>query len=332
MIPSTFTEYFQSLPETGRQAVISELTEMLMSEDGGSLDNLTSEKSTISCPSCGGVKISGNGKYKGVQRYVCRQCTKYFRSTTGKLTHNLKKSELLTKYMYNMLLGYSIRKCATETGISIQTSFDWRHKITSAFDELRPKSFEGIVESDDIFFLESDKGNKELERTPRKRGSKATKRGISNEQIAVVVTQDRKGNQELTVVKRGRISKNDLDATLGSRIADGSSLCTDAHRSYTAFAKDKNIEHHKFTANKGQRVVKKIYHVQNVNNTAKRLRTWMRPYNGVATKYLQNYLNWFMVLEKIKNNSNRLKSFATLAIASSAAYDKWESIAESVII
>ncbi|MFT6333472.1 MAG: hypothetical protein ACI81G_001953 [Gammaproteobacteria bacterium] len=54
----------------------------------------------------------------------------------------------------------------------------------------------------------------------------------------------------------------------------------DAHLSYTAFSRNKNIEHHKFVANKGQRAVNKIYHVQNVNNTAKRL----LPYNGVATK------------------------------------------------
>lgn len=165
-----------------------------------------------------------------------------------------------------------------------------------------------------------------MPRKRRSRGSKATKRGISDEQVAVVVTQDRSGNQELAVVKKGRISKSDLDDTLGSKIQQGSILCTDAHRSYTAFTKDKEIEHHKFTANKGQRVVNKIYHVQNVNNTAKRLRAWMSPYNGVATKYLQNYMNWFMILEKTKSEANRLKTFTAYAIASPAAYYYWEDI------
>lgn len=304
---------------------------MLMMENTDSIKSLAEKKQTSICPSCGGNKISGNGKHNGVQRYVCRSCKKYFRETTGSLTHNLKKSDLLSKYMYNMLLGFSIRKCAEQTGICVQTSFDWRHKIISSFDELRPSEFEGIVESDDIFFLESGKGNRELDRKSRTRGSKATKRGISNEQVAVVVTQDRTGNQELAVVKRGRISKNDLDKTLGEKLGEGVILCTDAHRSYTAFAKDKGIQHHKFIANKGQRVVNQVYHVQNVNNTAKRLRSWMRPYNGVATKYLQNYLNWFMVLEKIKNNSNRLKAFATCAMASSSTYKFWNSIAQSAI-
>ena len=202
----------------------------------------------------------------------------------------------------------------------------------SSFNEMRPSSFAGIVESDDIFFLESSKGNRALDRNGRSRGSKATKRGISAEQVAVVVTQHRRGNQELAVVKKGRISKNDLDETLGLKIQDGSILCTDAHRSYTAFAKDKEIEHHKLIANKGQRVVNKVYHVQNVNNTANRLRAWMSPFNGVATKYLQNYMNWFMIMEKIKDKANRLNSFATYAIGSTAAYVYWEGIVNQSLI
>ena len=80
-----------------------------------------------------------------------------------------------------MLMGYSIKKCAEQTNICVQTSFDWRYKVLSAFGQACPEGFEGITESDDIFFLESGKGSRDLERNPRKRGSKATKRGISDE-------------------------------------------------------------------------------------------------------------------------------------------------------
>ena len=307
MIPNTFSDYFKSLPEDGRQAIIDELTQILLNENKeATLQSFSEKKESVSCPSCSSNKISGNGKQKGVQRYVCRSCKKYFRDTTGLLTHNMKKSALVSKYMYNLLMGYSIRKCAKETGICIQTSFDWRHKIIGSLNAQRPSSFEGIVESDDIFFLESSKGSRSLERERRSRGSKAK--------------------------KRGRISKKDLDRTLGAKLEKGSILCTDAHRSYTAFERDKDIEHHKFVTSKGQRVVNMIYHVQNVNNTAMRLRTWMRPYNGVATKYLQNYMNWFMMLEKIKHNSNKLKVFATCAMANSAAYDYCLSTPHSVVI
>ena len=46
----------------------------------------------------------------------------------------------------------------------------------------------------------------------------------------------------------------------------------------------------------------------------------MRPYNGAATQYLQNYMNWFMLLEKIKHNSNRLQAFARYVMTSNSAY------------
>jgi transposase-like protein len=147
----------------------------------------------------------------------------------------------------------------------------------SVFEQACPEGFEGIVESDDIFFLESGKG------------SKATKRGISNEQIAFVVTCERTDNKELRVATRGRVSKNDLEKVFAGKSDNIETLCTDSHRSYTAFTKSHNIDPQKINVTKGQRVKNKVYHVQNVNNTAARLRTWMRPFNGVATKYLQNY-------------------------------------------
>ncbi len=231
-----------------------------------------------------------------------------------------------------MLMGLSIKKCAERTGICVQTSFDWRHKIAGAFEQAVPEGFRGIVESDDIFFLESGKGSRELPRKARKRGSKATKRGISDEQVAVVVTCDRTDNKELRVATRGRISKKDLDRVLDGKLEKADTLCTDTHRSYTAFAKGKGLDHQKFNASKGQRAKDRAYHVQNVNNTAMRLRKWMAPFNGVATKYLQNYLNWFMVLERIKNDGQRLKAFAYYAFAGQSAWEIWRTGSNSVIL
>jgi hypothetical protein len=76
-------------------------------------------------------------------------------------------------------------------------------------------------------------------------------------------------------------------------------LCSDSYRSYGAFAKANTIPHKKFNASKGQRALDNVYHVQNVNNMDMRLRNFMDSFKGVAAKYLQNYLNGFLVLEKI---------------------------------
>ena len=52
-------------------------------------------------------------------------------------------------------------------------------------------------------------------RRARKRGGLATKRGISNEQICVVVAHDRNGQILSQVAGKGRITAFELDAVQG---------------------------------------------------------------------------------------------------------------------
>jgi hypothetical protein len=47
----------------------------------------------------------------------------------------------------------------------------------------------------------------------------------------------------------------------------------------------------------GERV-KGIYHIQNVNNYDSRLKTWMRRFDGAATKYLDSYLGWYRACDR----------------------------------
>jgi transposase-like protein len=324
MIPEDFRDFFISSEAVVQQQIVSSLLS-LSTEEAMLVDN--NQQKSITCPHCSSVKICANGKLKGVQRYYCNACKKNFSETTGKFWFGLKKKDKIHGYLYCLLSGYSIRKSAKETGISIQTSFDWRHKLLTSFGSVSVEEFEGIVESDDLFFAYSEKGNRNLERPAKKRGEKANKAGISNEKVAVVATCDRSGNKDFKVATRGRISKKDLDQTLNGKLNKAEVLCSDSHRSYTAFAKGRTITHKKFNASKGQRTVDKVYHVQNVNNMDMRLRKFMESFNGVATKYLQNYLNWFLVLEKIKNSTNRMATVATIAFASNTAWTEFKNIA-----
>jgi len=331
-VPATFIDYFASLGKEGQKQVVELLMTMMesLSTGFGQAESEVASTRVVACCACGSFHVRANGKLKGVQRYWCGDCGKHFSETTGKVTWSLQKKEKLGEYLHHMLSGHSIKRCAQLTGVAIQTSFDWRHKILGAFSEAVPEGFEGITESDDIFFLHSEKGSRNLQRKPRKRGSGASKRGISDEQVAVVATCDRKGNKEMVVTARGRISKKDLDRVLGGKLEKTETLCTDSHRSYTAFAKGKGLAHKKFNASKGQRITDKAYHVQNVNNTAMRLRQWMGSFNGVSTKYLQNYLNWFMVLDKIKNSNKRLNQFALYACMAANAWNTWRTVVNSV--
>jgi len=55
-----------------------------------------------------------------------------------------------------------------------------------------------------------------------------------------------------------------------------------------------------------------------------RLKKIMSSFNGVATKYLQNYLNWFLVLEKIKNSTTKMATVTSIAFASNSAWFEYK--------
>lgn len=323
MITNDFKDYFTSIDSEEQAKVIDTL--LSLSNKTISLsDNIDSKQ--VSCPHCKSLKVRANGTLKGVQRYLCNSCSKNFSETTGKFWYCLKKKDAINKYLYCLLSGYSIRKSAKETGISIQTSFDWRHKLLSSFSSVEVAEFEGIVESDDLVFPYSEKGSRRLDRPAKKRGRSNSKRGMGDDKVSVVATCDRTGNKDFKVVSKGRVSKKDIDKALKGKLEKSSILCTDSHRSYSAFAKSQDIEHRKFNASKGQKAVNKVYHVQNVNNMDSRLRKFMGSFNGVATKYLQNYLNWFLVLEKIKSSTNRVKTLTAIAFASNSVWWEYKDI------
>lgn len=64
--------------------------------------------------------------------------------------------------------------------------------------------------------MESDKGKRSItHRKSRKRGGVASKRGISNEQICVIVAQDRNRQVISQMAGKGRIKATEIDKVLG---------------------------------------------------------------------------------------------------------------------
>jgi len=323
MVPDDFKAYYLSLDTIDQQRIVSSLLGLCKTNQ--EIENITTK--AIVCPHCGDAHIVGNGKSKkGVQRYLCRSCHKISSSTTGQVWYRMHKKEKLSAYIHCLLSGFSIRKSATEVGISKETSFSWRHKLLTSFSHVLDGEFSGIVESDETFFLYSEKGSKSLNRKPRQRGTSATKDGINDQHVAVITTIDRNGNKSLKVIKRGRISKEDVKKELDQKILPNSIFCTDGHPSYVGFAKDQPLQHKKIIASKGQKVIEKHYHLQNVNSLDSRLKKFMAQFNGVSTKYLQNYLNWFLVLEKVKTKTNKLQTIAIIALSSNQVWSMYRKL------
>ena len=96
-----------------------------------------------------------------------------------------------------------------------------------------------IVEADETYFLESFKGKRKLPRPARHRGGKARKRGLSAEQIPVLVAQDRQGKHYDAVLPK--VDKQTLGSLLSQLLTPESVLCTDGAGVYRAVAKAEAI-------------------------------------------------------------------------------------------
>jgi hypothetical protein len=148
--------------------------------------------------------------------------------------------------------------------------------------------FEGIVEMDETYFLYSEKGKRNIQgRKSRLRGGSSEFRGISKDQVCVLVARDRQKRTFSKTIGKGHIIKKSLDEALGSKLSIQNVLCMDAWRAFMTYAKEKELSIIAFKAN-GRERVKGIYHIQNVNSYHSRLKSWMERFNGVVTKYLDH--------------------------------------------
>lgn len=281
-----------------------------------------------SCPHCSHPKYVRFGKDKGAQRYKCSSCKRSFTEYTGTWMAGLHKKDKIDAYLVLMVGEKSLDKIKGSLKINKKTAFDWRHKILSSLADTGQDDFMGITESDETFFLNSEKGNRNISRKPRKRGGTSSKRGINDEHVAVIVTRDRKSKMDLTVATMGRIKKSDIEQAIGGRIKKGRAiLCSDAHVSYKGFAMDNQLEHHTLKGVIKQRVKDGIYHIQHVNSTHHRVKKWLdSTFWGVSTKYLQQYMDWFRIKEQLKNSGDILSNFVPMTVESITADQRYRDI------
>lgn len=279
------------------------------------------------CPHCGSFKYTKHGIDKGSKRYKCKECHRTFTEYTGSWLSRIHKKHLAGDYIKFMSEEMSLDKIKNQLSINKKTAFDWRHKILSGIENSEKGTFQGITESDDTFFLISEKGSKQLNRSPRKRGGSAKQRGISNEQVSVIVTADRVSEIDMKVARLGRIKKADIEKAIGERVSGQTILCSDSHVSYKGFAIDRKIEHHAIRVDLKQYVKKKIYHVQHVNSIDSRMKKWIESrFIGVSTKYLQKYLNWFRSKEMLKGSTNFIEEFTNKSLEDLSAWNNFKAI------
>jgi len=249
------------------------------------------------CPRCGHEHISHWGTASGLQRYRCGACKATFNALTGTPLARLRHRDKWLEYAQQMAEGKSVRESAIACEVHRNTAFRWRHRFLALPNGQKATSLAGIAEADETFFLESFKGKKlGMPRAPRKRGGKASKRGLSEEQIPVLICRDRAGSTTDFVLDKA--DKEHIGAVLKPILAKDAILCTDSGKALGSAAREIGIAHRPINLAAGIRVIAGAYHVQNVNAYDSRLKEWMRRFHGVATHYLANYLGWRRLIER----------------------------------
>ena len=251
-------------------------------------------------PACGHCKSENFGTWgraSGLRRYKCRDCHRTFNALTGTPLAQLHRRDAWLDYARALVDRVSLRKAAERADVCLETAFRWRHRFLAAAKDKRPSVVTGIVEADETLIRKSSKGSRWLVgRAPRKRGGKPKKAGTSPDDYDIVlIVRDR--HKVTTDHILPNFEGATFEAALDPIVSRDSVLVTDGRRSYCTFARDRGMLHVAVVAPNGQRVYEG-FHIQNVNAYTSRLKAWMAPFKGVASKYLGTYLGWRRLIER----------------------------------
>ena len=295
--------------------------------DGETTLKATSQKRVLKkCIECNSSTLIRWGTYKNEQRYKCKSCGHTFTANTLNITHGIHKTEDFLDFGSTMFNGefHSLTFMSEKYEINKKTAFDWRHKYLSSISTTKePITFRGNVEMDDVWVEFNEKGRHE-KTDSRKRGGGT--RGDNDNKVKVLFSVERGGESSLKVVRSGRLYEDDIVRALSDDSFDpGAVLISDKHPSIGAFAKTKGIEHKTFEAKK--HVENKEIHVQTINNMASSFKAVINnKMRGVATKYLQNYANWFRVEQRYKGVANKIINIIEKYMRNAKAWDYFSNI------
>jgi transposase-like protein len=257
---------------------------------------------SVGCPHCANHDVVRWGQASDLPRYRCKACRRTFNALTKTPLANLRMKDKWATQTEAMIDGVSTKKAAQRCGVHYTTAFRWRHRFLAALADDKPKALAGTVEGDETFFLESFKGKRSgLPRKARKRGSKSAKRGLSAEQIPVLVARDRQGaTTDAVLPKLNRVS---IAAALDGVVTPANEFCCDGGTAIVAFARRAGIAAHVLPKPGKPNPTAPDFHLNKVNAYHSRLKGWLRRFHGVATKNLPHSLGWRRTLEALGENA-----------------------------
>ena len=236
--------------------------------------DLYKNKLMICCPHCSGNKFIKYGSYKEIQRYKCKECDKTFSKTTKSLwSYSKKEPNKWIEFVELMLEKKSLRFCAEKLKINLVTAFYWRHKILHglALDSM-PSKLDGDIHISKIIMSENFKGSRKIEETKRKN-------------IWVIAAKGEEDSMLIIPICKSYWDLKKFNEKIYHKINKASYIMPYGDRYLEVVAK----KHNKNLSKKSIEEEKRIKYI------TYNLRRWLDSFYGIATKYLEKYLSWFIL-------------------------------------
>lgn len=279
------------------------------------------------CPVCRGTDCIRYGRSKlGAQRWKCKRCGRVHNSGgTGTILSRTKLDhETWMRYAECFVDRLSDARVSERLGVCNKTAWFMRIRTLEALYRNLPvfQVKEGCgAELDELYFRESFKGTRfegmeYMPREPRTEEGHKVRQGISDDQICVVTAINDVGDFFFDVSCRGALTCDIAYDTLKGRILSGAIVNTDRHKAYHRALEDLSVAAHIATEAKEHRNLDRIDEIHGD------IRTFMRPFRGVSTRWLHLYLAWYKWLRAFSHNI----STAAKHIVSGDYEHTWASI------
>jgi transposase-like protein len=268
------------------------------SESKNEVAQAINQQEVNACPHCGSTHLQKWGWKNDLQRWRCKACRATFNRLTGTHLARLRKKSQWLKVVQSLNEQETLSEMQTRLNISRNTAVLWRRRFLSALKDPKQKQLSGIVEADETFVRQSEKGCRVTSRTPRKRAEAASHSGTHPDDYMCVYTARDRSKTTAHQITNDQ-STPAFKAFLKPLVAPDSILCSDGKTGYAWFTRDENIQHVVLNGKKREFIKAGVYHLQNVNAYHSRLKGFLRRLKGVATRNLEYYITWLDHIESI---------------------------------
>ena len=257
------TAYLKEYEKVRQVKVLDQINQMKQEEIQTKLEALSP---VSACPSCKSNNFVKNGSRYGLQRYYCKNCKTTFSVTTDTFMEGTTWTwEVWVKLVQMTVNNYSLdamldtlEKDYDLVGLNRKSVHLARHKLLYAMSLMPKPTLTGIVQVDETFFRENQKGTrtdlgkklinvlpKSVEvRLPR-RGYSPSRMGVLSPEYACVVCAVDNSNHAISIItSMGKADPSMFIDHFDQYFKDITYLCSDGSPLYKDYCILKSIPHY----------------------------------------------------------------------------------------